>query len=757
MTTCPRSLPGRLAMLAAAAMLAGAAAAAPPVVDEWRYTTEEPADGWTAADFDDSAWQTGTGGFGTPDTPGSRVGTAWEGPAIWLRKTLVLDAVPADPRLYIHHDEDAAVYLNGTRVAKLDGYVTRYELVPIEGEPLKTGENVMAVRCRQTGGGQFIDAHLVDGAAAPKLPKTRAQVYPVETPLASRWARDVTADNAWTEYPRPQMTRPDWRCLNGRWQYAITPIGQIDAPTEWDGELLVPFALESKLGGVQRLLDDDEALWYRRTVEGRPADGLRRLLNFEAVDYRSEVFVNGQGAATHAGGSDAFSVDVTDLLQDGENEVVVRVEDATGDYQPRGKQSRQPAHIWYTRVSGIWQTVWAEDVPAARIEDLTIGSSAEDGTITVRTDTVGGEGLGVRVVVSDGGEEVARGEGRGGLTVAVPEAKLWSPESPHLYDLEVSLIDGGGREVDRVGSYAGIRTVGKTRDAAGHLRFTLNGEPVFHWGPLDQGWWPAGLLTPPSDEAIRWEVEWLKAAGFNMIRKHIKVEPRRYYAHCDRVGMLVWQDQPSATPNPPWTRMRPDPTDREWPDAAHEQFLAELEAMVDQLESHPSIVVWVPFNEAWGQHRTVAVGQWLAERDPSRLVNAASGGNFWPVGDVADEHAYPAPAFPLEGQGERFADFIKVVGEFGGHGYPVEGHLWNPAARNWGYGGLPKTEAEYRQRYAETLRQLDELRAHGIAAGVYTQTTDVEGEINGLMTYDREAIKIPAEELAEMHRRLFED
>ena len=301
-------------------------------------------------------------------------------------------------------------------------------------------------------------------------------------------------------------------------------------------------------------------------------------------------------------------------------------------------------------------------------------------------------------------------------------------------------------------SYAGIRTVGKKADADGHLRLTLNGENIFHWGPLDQGWWPDGLLTPPSDEAMLFDIEYLKKAGFNMIRKHIKVEPRRYYYHCDRLGMLVWQDQVSGAVNPAWTRMVPNPKDAEWPEEAHQQYMLELERMIDTLESHPSIVVWVPFNEAWGQHRTMEVGKWSVERDPSRAINIASGGNFWPVGDIADEHNYPPPAFPLND--ERFNKFVKVVGEFGGHGYPIVGHLWDKEADNWGYGTLPKTEAEYRQRYVDTLNKLIELKGKGIAAGVYTQTTDVEGEINGLMTYDRRVIKIPAEELKKLHAEL---
>jgi hypothetical protein len=356
---------------------------------------------------------------------------------------------------------------------------------------------------------------------------------------------------------------------------------------------------------------------------------------------------------------------------------------------------------------------------------------------------------------------VATADGSGELKLAIGDAKLWSPAHPNLYDLTVELLDAKGKILDSVKSYTGIREIGKKADADGNLRFTLNGEEIFHWGPLDQGWWPDGLLTPPSEAAMCNDIDFLKSAGFNMIRKHIKVEPRRYYAHCDRAGILVWQDQVSGgsggrggeSLSPKWTRMQPNPQDATWPDADHDEWMRELKAMMDELHNEPCIVVWTPFNEAWGQHRTVEVGKWMMAYDPSRLINIASGGNFWPAGHIADQHKYPDPGFPFE-QRERFKDYVKVVGEFGGHGWPVQGHLWNPDMRNWGYGGLPKTIEEYQARYVKSLDALTELKAKGISAGVYTQTTDVEGELNGLMTYDREVIKIPAAKLAELHQRL---
>ncbi|WP_145354832.1 glycoside hydrolase family 2 protein [Roseimaritima multifibrata] len=731
-----------------------------PVEDVWQYTFEPPAGGWSKVDFEDSSWATGTAGFGTHGTPAARIGTVWDTSQIWLRKSFRVLNVPKRSALLIHHDEDAVVYLNGKQVASLKGWSDRYDIVelsPEDQQVLKSGVNTLAVHCRQNNGGQFIDVHVIDVDAVPVLPKPPRMTKPFASELLTQWGATLTPENAWTEYPRPQLRRPDWVNLNGEWQYAITSIKQTEVPAKWDGPILVPFSLESKLGGVQYLLGDDEALWYQRTFIATKAAGKRTLLNFEAVDYHAEIILNGRHVGTHVGGNDPFSVDVSLALQDGQNHLVVRVEDATEKWQLRGKQALQPNGIWYTRVSGIWQTVWMEQVADSYIEDVTIQTDAESRSIHLHVDFAGREMASPRLKVSvfDSEKEVATADTPSReVSMTIPNAKLWSPDSPYLYQIKVQLLGESGQVVDTIETYAGIRTIGKVRDKAGHLRMTLNGQPLFHWGPLDQGWWPDGLLTPPSDEAMLFDIQYLKDAGFNMIRKHIKVEPRRYYYHCDRLGMLVWQDQVSGGASPPWTRLAPDPQDAAWPAEPHQQFMLELERMIDSLENHPSIVVWTPFNEAWGQHQSVEVTKWTENRDPSRLVNIASGGNFWPAGDIADHHQYPHPGFPFDAN--RYADFIKVVGEFGGHGYPVAGHLWDASRNNWGYGGLPKDKAEYKQRYVQSLEILNRLRQQGIAAGVYTQTTDVEGEINGLLTYDRKIIKIPAEELAEMHKSLFQ-
>ncbi len=757
-----------LIVFAALASESGASALAVEFVDSWRYTVKKPAEGWRAPAFDDSRWKQGNGGFGTHGTPGSRIGTVWATKNIWLRKQFTLDSIPKRPALLIHHDEDAEVFVNGPIVATVKGFVGKYKVVEIPKPKIKTlrvGVNTLAVHCRQSVGGQFIDVHVIDADVVPQLPEPVRDTRPIQSELITKWGQQLTPENNWTEYPRPQFERDNWVNLNGHWDYAISPKEQTKAPTDWSGKILVPFALESKLGGVGRLLDSSEALWYRRTFEAAPIANHRTHLNFEAVDYHCEVFVNHVSVGQHTGGHTPFTLDVTDVIKPGVNQLTVRVTDDTEKYQLRGKQTLNPRGIWYTQVSGIWQTVWMETVAACHLADLKISTDAMQGSITFKPEMVGTEhacdDMKISLSIYDDLKHVATISGEPGrvkagkYTIKIREPKLWTPQTPHLYKIVAKLTDNRDRIIDTVKSYAGIRTVGRAQTADGHWRFTLNGKPVFHWGPLDQGWWPDGLLTPPSDEAMVFEIDWLKKAGFNMIRKHIKVEPRRYYYHCDRIGMLVWQDQVSAGNNPKWTRLQPNPADAEWPAHHHEQFMTELDRMVDTLENHPSIVVWVPFNEAWGQHQTLKVGKWTKQRDPSRLVNVASGGNFWPAGDIVDEHRYPNPGFPFQlNTNGRFDDYVKVIGEFGGHGYPVQGHLWDEARRNWGYGGLPKNEAEYKSRYLESLQQLNQLRFQGIAAGVYTQTTDVEGEINGLMTYDRKVIKIPADELARLHRDL---
>ncbi len=623
---------------------------------------------------------------------------------------------------------------------------------PVKG--LYLGEDVPdAVGSYQTP--NKLNAELLSHSVETVVPKVA---------MRTGWGETVTPENVWQEYPRPALRRGNWTNLNGLWDYAVTKKSASAPPLgDWDGKILVPFAIEAPLSVVERRFTPDDALWYRRTFTATKKERKRVLLNFEAVDYQSTVWVNDAEVGSNTGGNLPFSFDITEALKDGENTLLVRVTDATDTgYQLHGKQVLNPRGIWYTPVSGIWQTVWMEEVPAARLQSVHPRTKI-DGTVELVCGYGGPDlGLPTRVVVSLDGSSVYEGKGTAVPTsFRVADPKLWSPDSPTLYDLRIEYGE------DVVESYFAFRETTVARDADGHLRFHLNGEPIFHWGTLDQGWWPDGLLTPPSDEAMLSDIEFLKAAGFNTIRKHIKVEPRRYYAHCDRLGMMVWQDQVSSgtgkrregeSSSPKWTRLEPDPTEADWPEEAHRQYMSELKRMVDLLGFHPCIVQWVPFNEAWGQHLTEEVGQWLVQYDPTRQVNVASGGNWFPVGHIVDEHRYPHPGFPFElGGGGRFDRFVKVVGEFGGHGFPVEGHLWNPNTNNWGYGGLPKDESEWRERYRESIRLLAELKEQGIAAGIYTQTTDVEGEINGLITYDRRVQKLEPEGLREISAILLTD
>jgi hypothetical protein len=574
---------------------------------------------------------------------------------------------------------------------------------------------------------------------------------PATAPLMTKWGKKVTPENAWQEYPRPQMVRKDWQNLNGLWDYAITQKGAAK-PEKWEGQILVPFAIESALSGVGKHVTKDQNLWYHREFEV-PAGwkGQRVLLRFEAVDFEATVWVNGKELGTHRGMSDPFSFDITDALKEGKNEVVVRVWDPTdAGSQPRGKQVSNPRGIWYTPVTGIWQTVWLEPVRDRSIEAVLPVVDFDKSTVTV---TVRGrgtkEGERVWVYVGSGGKKVADAGGEIGkpITITVPDAKAWTPDTPHLYELAVE-IPSAGDPIDHIDSYFAMRKIAAAKDDKGVMRMMLNGKPVFQIGPLDQGWWPDGLLTPPSDEAMKYDLEVLKKLGFNMLRKHIKVEPSRLYYHCDKLGLLVWQDMPSGFiektqfVRPEWKE------DAKFSDEDKKQFRTELKAMIDHLRFFPCIVVWVPFNEGWGQHDTNDILKWVKEYDPSRLVNGPSGWTDRGYGDLKDMHMYPGPGmFPV------MPDRVSVLGEFGGLGLPLTGHLWKDS-KNWGYRTFKTTE-ELRDGYRQLMTKLHPLIGKGCAAAVYTQTTDVEIEVNGLLTYDREVIKFDVAETAKWHKALF--
>lgn len=577
--------------------------------------------------------------------------------------------------------------------------------------------------------------------------------------LTTPWAAQVNPAQPLNEYPRPQLVREGWQNLNGLWEYAIVPVSA--SPQAYEGKILVPYAVESVLSGVGRRVGKDSTLWYKTSVDiDKQIRSKEVILHFGAVDWKTEVFVNGQSAGTHEGGYDPFSFVITPFLKKGtKQEIVISVWDPTNDGpQPNGKQVNNPHGIWYTPVSGIWQTVWLEGVSQTHITATKHTPDVDKKTVSIQA-TVAAAAAGDKLKIEawDGPAKIAEQEVAPGVAaqLAIPQPKLWSPDSPFLYDLKISLTRNG-KVLDEVKSYFAMRKISMKAGADGIQRMLLNDEFLFHYGPLDQGWWPDGLYTAPTDEALKFDVVKTKEMGFNMIRKHIKVEPARWYYHCDREGVLVWQDMPSGDlGGNAWDMRLGNITGRKLEkdrsSASENMYRKEWKAIMDALHNFPSIVVWVPFNEAWGQFKTKDITEWTRKYDPSRLVNSASGGNFYPVGDILDIHHYPEPQMP---DPQYFGkDQVLVLGEFGGLGLPLEGHTWQDK-NNWGYQSF-KNKEDLKKRYAEFTESLKTLIKNGLSAAVYTQTTDVEIETNGLMTYDRKVIKIPEAELKAMHAELY--
>jgi hypothetical protein len=565
-----------------------------------------------------------------------------------------------------------------------------------------------------------------DTAHAWRLPKA--------APLLTRWARDVSPANVHPEYPRPQMARPEWLNLNGLWEYAEMKPGDASpfSKSLGGGRILVPFPVESALSGVMRRMD---RMWYRRTFTVPPGwAGRRVLLHFGAVDWESTVYINGKLLGRHRGGYDEFSFDITEALAHaGPQELLVGVFDPTdaGD-QPRGKQVRSPGGIWYTSTTGIWQTVWMEPVADAHIEGLTMTPDVGGECLHLAVNvSPAGRALDVKATASDSGILIGASTGRAGtdIRIPVPSPKLWSPSAPFLYDLAVVILRDG-KPVDEVRGYFGMREIRVARDKRGIDRLMLNGRFELMVGPLDQGFWPDGIYTAPCDEALRTDIEAAKKLGFTMARKHVKVEPERWYYWADKLGLLVWQDMPSGNNGTA---------------QAKTQFETELARLVATHRNHPSIIMWVVFNEGWGQYDTERLTSWVKGADPSRLVDNASGWTDRSVGDVTDIHSYPAPEAPRKN--ERRAG---VLGEFGGLGLAVDGHTWKK--EHWGYQGMASAEA-LTSRYEIFLERAYRMRdTAGLSAAVYTQLTDVEVECNGLLTYDREILKPDAERIAHVNR-----
>jgi hypothetical protein len=580
---------------------------------------------------------------------------------------------------------------------------------------------------------RLFGALILLGAATSAM---SAEWQPAKGPLMTRWAKDVKADKPHAEYPRPQMRRERWLNLNGVWQLTFAPKDET-APVgkELSERILVPFPVESALSGVMK---HAERLWYRRlfTVPKNWKDQ-RILLHFGAVDWEAKVWVNGKEIGSHRGGYDAFRFDVTDALnKDGEQELIVGVWDPTD----------KPGGIFYTPTTGIWQTVWIEPVPQTSIDSLQIIPDLDGKRVLVH---VGLRGEKVKhllhAVVRDGDKLVAAYHTLSGnvLMLTLPQPKLWSPDNPFLYDLQVTLTStdkSDGTILDSVKSYFGMRKISVGRDDKGVTRLLLNNKPYFMVGPLDQGFWPDGLYTAPTDEALKYDIEITKKLGFNMARKHVKVEPARWYYWCDKLGLLVWQDMPSGDKG-----ISPKDADLKRSPESAKQYELELKYMIECLRNHPSIVLWVVFNEGWGQFDTVRISEWTKKYDPSRLVDCASGWTDRDVGDVHDIHVYPGPGSPKP-ESSRAA----VLGEFGGLGLKVDGHTWEQ--KTWGYRGASST-ADLTRKYEKLLAGVHQLKdKSGLSAAVYTQTTDVETEANGLLTYDRAVLKVDPERIAAVNQ-----
>ncbi len=598
-----------------------------------------------------------------------------------------------------------------------------------------------------------------------------AEWKPAASPLMTRWAKDVSPENVHPEYPRPQMVRDDksWTSLNGLWDYAILPKdeGRPKEEADWQGQILVPFCVESALSGVGKQVGPENRLWYRRRVPRTelPEEG-RLLLHFGACDWQTTVWINGIKVGEHQGGYDPFTFDVTEdfgTTKDISDEIVIAVWDpADASFQPRGKQVRRPGGIFYTSVTGIWQTVWLERVPDSYIRKVSMVPDVDHQRVRVNYELVNDRRQwSAEIIVHDDDGNTASVRARPGWEVNIPvrNPRLWSPDDPFLYTVEIVLTrpvpapdpDNPSRKIlrfvadgDRIASYVGMRKIEVKKDTDGFNRIFLNNKPLFQYGPLDQGWWPDGLYTAPTDAALKYDIEMTKKLGFNMARKHVKVEPARWYYWCDKLGLLVWQDMPSGDRS-----IGGNDPDFDRSKESEENFRREWHAIIDTNANHPSIVAWVPFNEGWGQFKTNEILAWTKKHDPTRLVDGPSGWTDRGEGDMHDMHNYPGPGMPKPEE-KRAA----VLGEFGGLGLPMEGHLWQ-GQKNWGYRTY-KTQDQLEQNYELLMHRLRPLIGKGLAAAVYTQTTDVEGEVNGLMTYDREIVKLDANRVKKLHEKFYQ-
>ena len=569
----------------------------------------------------------------------------------------------------------------------------------------------------------------------------QAQWKPKGDKIKTVWGESLDPSNVLNEYPRPILKRKQWKNLNGLWNFKITSKGE-KKPNRFVEKILVPFPIESSLSGVQKRIDKKNEAWYQSYFRiPKKWNDKQIILHFGAVDWESELWINNKKVGFHHGGYDPFSFNITPYLKAGKQKLELRVWDPTNDgFQPTGKQVKNPGGIWYTPVSGIWQTVWLEPVHKNHITNLKITSDIDNSNIVIHTQLSNHESNHLlEFKIKDGDSIIYKSLRKPFLknTIKLNQPKFWSPESPHLYDLEIKLISNG-KVMDEFSSYFGMRKISVKKDVNGTRRMTLNNKEYFQLGTLDQGWWPDGLYTAPSDEALKFDIQKTKEFGFNMIRKHVKVEPARWYYHADKIGMLVWQDMPNPGKiNPPdWVRNKFFDRNEYTPTLDFKvNFKMELNRIMDFLYSSPSIICWVIFNEAWGQFDTIEISNWAKAKDPYRLINPASGGNHYRIGDVTDVHNYPEPKMNFYDP-----DRTNVLGEFGGIGYSVKNHLWQ-TNKNWGYIKYSNSD-DATSEYLNFSNLLKDLVPKGFSGAIYTQITDVEGEVNGLITYDRKVLKM---------------
>jgi beta-galactosidase/beta-glucuronidase len=584
---------------------------------------------------------------------------------------------------------------------------------------------------------------------------TDYQWVPIDGQIMTRWSYKVDSTQPFPEYPRPQFKRAEWLNMNGLWDYAIVPKEEREV-SSFDGKVLVPFPIESALSGVKKKLKPRQKLWYSRTFK-IPNEWKDKniLLHFGAVDWDTTIWVNKKKIGSHQGGYTPFSFEISGFIDlEVENELVVEIWDPSDmGGQERGKQTLRPVAIWYTAVSGIWQTVWLEPVPKTYIKNFKLIPNIDDETIRVSVNMNNShDDFKIRAEVKDGETTIISmvNEVEKDLIIKIPTPKLWSPKSPFLYDLTIK-IEEENKVIDKVETYFGMRKISLGEENNGIKTIELNNERIFQYGTLDQGCYPDGLYTAPTDEALRSDIEITKELGFNMIRKHVKVEPARWYYYCDKIGILVWQDMPNGGVNY-MTDLPPNINDykdlRE--EGSKKYYYKELESMISSLYNSPCIITWVPFNEGWGQFDTEKVSNFVKELDPTRLVNAASGWFDFGVGDIFDQHSYPNPILPNQ---DKIGSRAAVIGEFGGLGLEIEDHMWN-IKNKFVYRNL-RDQQGLMKKYESLISKLKKLIEKGLSAAIYTQITDVEGEVNGLLTYDREILKMDKKKLRDLNLRIY--